>query len=111
MKKADKLRLRFELTEERGFHCEYTGKRLAGFHLHHGIIGDKVRLKEVLFCKENLFIVDPDINTSRVLDNQKQREAFWILNCERYGSEIMDNWLERVNLLCVVKYSFPPLLG
>ena len=107
MNKADKLRLRLRLVEQRGFTCEACGRALSSFHLHHGIINDKKSLRDVLFCEENLFIVDPDCNVSRVLDNQEQRVKFWLLQVERYGLPRMLAWLERVNEGLIVPYRFP----
>ena len=106
MKKADKLRLRLELIEERGWVCEFTGKPLSGFHLHHGIIGDCKALRDVLHCKENLFIVDPNINISRVLDNQEQRDKFWGVQVERYGEDRMRGFIDSVNEQVKIPYKF-----
>ncbi len=91
MNRADKLRLRLELVEGRGYDCERCGE--PGSQLHHGIIGNKKRFKKELFCKENLFVSCATCNVSRVMDNEKWRQRFWRIQCDRYGEFHMLEWL------------------
>ncbi len=92
----DKLSLRDDLYHERGYRCEREGCNRPASDLHHGIIGDKKRFKEVLFCKENLFLSCRSCNVSREMDNDKQRQAFWLIQCSRYGLEHMQKWLASI---------------
>jgi len=105
MNKADKLHLRLKLVEERGSRCENPDCNNPASDLHHGCIGDKKRLKDVLFTKFNLVLLCRKCNTSRIFDNEKGRQYWWDKNLERYGDKQIE-WLWEVNAHCVVPYRF-----
>jgi hypothetical protein len=97
LNKGNKKRIRLEIYEERGGRCEREGCFAPASDLHHGIIGDKKRFKDVLFCKENLFLSCRECNISRIMDNEEQRQTFWCMNSERYGEERMLSWLNSID--------------
>ena len=105
MNPADKLRLRLELVEERGGICENPDCDAPAAELHHGCVGDKKRIKDVLFTKHNLILLCHECNTSRMYDNAEGRQYWWEINLARYGDEQIE-WLWRVNNECVIPYTF-----
>ena len=104
LSKADKFRVRLEIVDERGSRCEGCNKPASD--LHHGCIGDRKRLKEVLFRKENLIVLCRTCNVSRKYDNEKGRQYWWEFQVERYGMFEMLKWLGEVNNQCIIPFVF-----
>ena len=106
MNRADKLRIRLEIYEERGAWCENPDCHKPATDLHHGCIGDRKRLKDVLFTKYNLIMLCHECNVSRMYDNAEGRQYWWDAQVNRYGDFEMLKWLETVNRSCIVPFTF-----
>ena len=94
MNTADRTRLRLELVEERGYSCENCGR--TGGELHHCFFHGR---KPDIFEKENLMIACRVCHVEKkLLDSNEAKQRFWLIQCERYGTAHMDDWLMTTHL-------------
>ena len=106
MDKSDKLQIRLEIYDERGAWCENPDCNRPATDLHHGVISDRKRLKDILFTKFNLIMLCNQCNVSRMYDNVDGRQYWFDVQCARYGEFDMLSWLGDVNRLCIIPFVF-----
>ena len=82
-----------ELTEERGRQCEFCSE--PAVDAHHAIVSTQKRSRKLLNVPQNLVLV---CRACHVDSKDAMRQA-WRLLVERYGREVMVDWLDGLDLL------------
>ena len=84
-----------ELAELRGYKCEvrYNGKdcERRGTQRHHGLIRTGKGFLDVLINYQ-LVCMTCHTDTGRA-DSKENHVYFYTLQCDRYGKEVVDNWI------------------
>ena len=88
----------------KGVRCQNCGEKPAS-ELHHCIIG-RMKGKTILDRKENLLPVCHDCNYSRILDNYEGHKKCWLIMVDKWGIDVMNEWLILVNL----NFTIPPFV-
>jgi hypothetical protein len=82
-----------ELRQKRGYMCEWCRER-GGTERHHCLIHDTTRFHEELTVEENLMLACSYCHTGIcVLNGFDVRVWFWGKQCERYGVDHMEDWV------------------
>ena len=82
-----------ELVQERTKTCEFCGA--VAVDAHHAIISTQKRSRKILNDPRNLVLV---CRACHVNSEDAIRQA-WGLLCERYGRDVMVEWVEGLDLL------------
>lgn len=76
------------------FMCD-SGELVLGTDMHHCFIGRRKGYR-ILDDYRNIVLVNHPLHTQRKFDNRSWRIYFWNLQCARYGTENMLEWVNAV---------------
>lgn len=72
-----------------------SGAMTIGNDMHHCFIGRK-KGYPILDDYRNIVLVNHWLHEQRKFDNKNWRKYFWLLQCKRFGSAAMQEWIDAV---------------
>lgn len=89
------------LAELRGYRCEVRGPKCAGrgTQRHHGLIRRRLRSPErdaLINYQLACYVCHTQTGFA---DSKENHESFYQMQCERYGKDFVDRWIEEREML------------